>query len=342
VTDNNKGVAMNAESKGVAKVLLVMCLVLFAHMSSAANTEINVATAYAADSFQTINLQQYADDVAKATDGKVFLKLHPAGKLLKPTEIYSGVRDGKAQGGEVIMSSLAKEHPLFGMDALPFIVSGYPDARRMWDISRPAIEKVLSGHGLQLLYAVPWPPQNLYSKQQINAMKDFKGLRMRVYNHASERISELVGATPVTIQVVELSNAIAAGKLDLMLTSSWTGVDTKAWTNLRYYYQVNAWFPKNMVFISKKIFDALDADTQKKLIDAAGVAEQRGWKLSQNTDREYENQLVANKIHVSTMDPFIRRYLDRIGENLAREWLKQAGHDELNILLKYTTERSMK
>jgi TRAP-type C4-dicarboxylate transport system substrate-binding protein len=333
---------MNADLKGVAKVLLVMCLALFSQVSSAAGIEINVATAYAADSFQTVNLQQYADEVAKATDGKVLLKVHPAGKLLKPTEIYSGVRNGKAEGGEVIMSSLAKEHPLFGMDALPFIVSGYPDARRMWDISRPAIAKVLSGHGLQLLYAVPWPPQNLYSKQQINSMKDFKGLRMRVYNPASERISQLVGATPVTIQVVDLTSAIAEGKLDLMLTSSWTGVDTKAWSNLRYYYQVNAWFPKNMVFISKKIFDQLDAETQKKLMNAAEVAEQRGWKLSQSTDREFENQLIANKIQVSAMDPYIRRYLDRIGENLAREWLKQAGNDELNVLLKYTTDRSMR
>lgn len=333
---------MNPDPKGAARFLLMICLALFSRVTSAASVEINMATAYAADSFQTINLQQYADEVAKATEGKVLVKLHPAGKLLKPTEIYSGVRNGKAEGGEVIMSSLAKEHPLFGMDALPFIVSGYHDARRMWDISRPAIEKLLSSHGLQLLYAVPWPPQNLYSRKEITAMKDFKGLRMRVYNPASERISELVGAKPVTIQVVDLNTAIAEGKLDLMLTSSWTGVDTKAWTGLRYYYQVNAWFPKNMVFISKKVFDRLDADTRKQMFDAAQVAEQRGWKLSQSTDREYENQLVANRIHVSTIDPFIRRYLDRIGENLAREWLKQAGNDELAVLLKYTTDRSMK
>jgi TRAP-type C4-dicarboxylate transport system substrate-binding protein len=333
---------MKPDLKSATRMLLMVCVALLSHVSLAAGVEINVATAYPADSFHTVNLQQYADDVAKATEGKVVLKVHPGGKLLKPTEIYTGVRNGKAEAGEVIMSSLSKEYPLLGIDALPFIVSGYPDARRMWDISRPAVEKVLSGHGLQLLYAVPWPPQNLYSKREIATMKDFKGLRMRSYNHATERISELVGATPVTIQVVELTKAIAEGKLDMMLTSSSTGVDTKAWTNLRHYYQVNAWLPKNMVFISKKVFDGLDADTKKKLFDAARIAEQRGWRLSENTDREFEAQLVANKVNVSSVDPFIRRYLDRIGENLAREWLKQAGQDELNILLKYTTDRSMK
>jgi TRAP-type C4-dicarboxylate transport system substrate-binding protein len=304
--------------------------------------EINVATAYAADNFQTQNLQQYANDIARATDGQIVFRIHPAGTLIKPAEIFSGVREGRAEAGEVIMSSLAKELPLFGMDALPFIVSGYDDARRMWEASRPAVERALHERGLQLLYAVPWPPQNLYAKHAITTMQDFKGLRMRAYNPATERISELIGAKPVTIQVVDLAKAIAEEKLDLMLTSSWTGVDTKAWSRLQYYYKVNAWIPKNIVFVNRKLFDKLDAATQKKLFEAARVAEQRGWKLSRDSDQDYEAQLSANRINVSHMDPFIRRYLDRIGENLAREWLKKAGSEELKILLQYTTDRSMK
>jgi TRAP-type C4-dicarboxylate transport system substrate-binding protein len=333
---------MTPDLKSAARMLLMMCVALLSHMSLAANVEINVATAYAADNFHTVNLQQYADEVEKATKGQVLIKIHPAGKLLKPTEIFQGVRQDKAEAGEVIMSSLAKEIPLFGIDALPFIVSGYPDARRMWEASREGVAKALNERGLQLLYAVAWPPQNLYSKDAITTMKDFKGLRMRSYNHATERISELIGAKPVTIQVIDLNKAIAEGRLDLMLTSSWTGVETKAWSRLNYYYKVNAWFPKNVVFISKKVFDKLDAETRKKLLDMAATAEERGWKLSQNSDQTFEDQLAAHKVNVSNIDPFIRRYLDRIGENLAREWLKQAGNDELKVLLKYTTERSMK
>jgi len=262
--------------------------------------------------------------------------------LLKPTEIFSGVRSGKAGGGEVIMSSLANEIPLFGIDSLPFIVSGYDDARRMWEASRSGIEKALNERGLQLLYAVPWPPQNLYSRRAINAMQDFKGLRMRVYNPATQRISELIGAKPVTIQVLDLAEQIANEKLDLMLTSSLTGVETKAWSRLQYYYKVNAWIPKNVVFLNKKVFDELSKETQLKIMDAAHVAEQRGWQLSQNNDKDWENHLANNKVNIAIIDPFIRRYLDRIGENLAREWLKQAGSEELKILLKYTTDRSMK
>lgn len=308
----------------------------------AAPLEISVATAYSADNFQTQNLQQFADDVKRATGARITFKIYPAGTLLKPVDIFSGVRAGRAGAGEVMMSSLAREHVIFGLDSLPFIVSDYEDARRMWDASRPAVENALAEKDLQLLYAVPWPAQNLYASREIKTIRDFKGLSMRSYNQATERIAELIGANPVTIQVMDLRKAIEAGKLDLMLTSSWTGVDTKAWSRLKYYYKVNAWIPKNVVFIHKKLFASFDPDTRAKLMEAARSAEKRGWKLSQESDRRYENELVENNINVSTMDFFLRSYLDRMGENLAREWLHKAGAEELKILLKYTTERSMK
>lgn len=333
---------MGTRIKNIGRWLFAGLLALLVLGAPArAAVEINVASAYAGDNFQTRNLQLYAEDVARLTGGQVRVRIHPAGTLVKSAEIYDAVREGRIEAGEVVMSSLVKENPLFGMDSLPFIVSGYDDASRMWEASRPAIEKVMAGRGLKAMYAVPWPPQNLYSRQPINTVRDFKGLRMRTYSPATERVAELIGAKPMAIDAVGLANAIAEDRLDLMLTSSWTGVETRAWSKLQYYYRVSAWIPKNIVFINKKFFDNLDGETQRKLSEAAHSAEQRGWKLSRESDQQFESQLQANKIQVSTIDPFLRRYLDRIGEKLAREWLKQAQGEELQILLRYTTERSM-
>lgn len=328
-------------SRIVAAVMTFLAQSLFAWPAHAA-TDIDVATAYAADNFQTRNLQQFADDVRAATGGRVVFRIHPGGKLLKPAQIYAGVRDGKAGGGEVIMSSVEKEAALFGIDSLPFIVSGYDDAKRLWEASRREVGKLLDAQGLKLLYAVPWPPQNLYAIDEINTIRDFTGRSMRVYTPATERIAQLLGARPVTFQVIDLGKALAAGRIELMLTSSWTGVDTRAWSSMRYYYKVNAWLPKNMVFMRKDIFAGLSEADRKQLLDAAKTAETRGWQMSQDSDAEYEKQLKANGIKVAGLDFMIRNYLDRVGETVAREWLKKAGVDEMNVLLKYTVERSAK
>lgn len=323
----------------LAVIFLLCCTLGRAH---AEQPDIKIATAYAADNFQTKNLQQFANDVSVATKGAVTLKIFSAGSLLAPKDIFSGTRTGKADGGEVMMSSLAKEDAIFGMDALPFIVSSYDDARHMWDASRGTVAKALDARGLQLLYAVPWPPQNVYTNRPMTTTQDFRGQRLRTYNPATERIADLLGAKPVRIEVVDLARSIADDKFDLMFTSSWTGVETKAWSKMRYYYRAGAWFPKNVVFINKQVFEALQPAQKKALLEQASVAETRGWKMSQDSDAGYETQLAANNVTVSNIDPFIRHGLDRLGETLAREWLKQAGRDEWQVLLKYTTERSQK
>jgi TRAP-type C4-dicarboxylate transport system substrate-binding protein len=307
-----------------------------------AGIDIDMATAYAPDNFQTRNLQQYADEVKTATEGRVNLRIHSNGKLLKPAQIYQGVRSGKAGGGEVIMSSVEKEAALFGIDSLPFIVSGYDDAKRLWEASRDEVGKILAAQGMTLLYAVPWPPQNLYSMDEVVTIRDFTGRSMRAYSPGTERIAQLIGARPVTVQVMDLGKALAARRVELMLTSSWTGVDTRAWSAMKYYYKVNAWLPKNMVFISKQIFDGLSAGDRKLLLDAAKTAEARGWQMSQESDAEYEKQLKANGIKIAGLDFMIRNYLDRVGETVAREWLKKAGVNEMKVLLKYTVDRSAK
>lgn len=332
---------MGTGSRVVAAVMVFLMHIFFMRLVHAA-TNIDMATAYAADNFQTRNLQQFADEVRSATGGRLNMRIHPGGKLLKPAQIYSGVREEKADGGEVIMSSLEKEAALFGIDSLPFIVSGYDDARRLWEASRQEVAKILESQGLKLLYAVPWPPQNLYAIDEINTIRDFTGRSMRVYTPATERIAQLLGARPVTFQVIDLGKALAAGRIELMLTSSWTGVDTRAWRSMKYYYRINAWLPKNMVFLSKRVFDGLSEADRKQLLDAADVAERRGWQMSQESDAEYERELKNNGIKVAGLDFMIRNYLDRIGETVAREWLKKAGANEMKVLLKYTVERSAK
>lgn len=329
---------------GVAFALLWLALSICADVS-AQTVHLKLATAYSADNFQTQNIMQFADDVKRATAGQIQIDVHPAGELLKPAAIFDGVKTGDvAQAGEVIMSSLSKEHVVFGLDTLPFFVNDYEDAKRLWRLSRPQVEKALDQRGLVALYAVPWPPQNLYANRPISTPQDFKGLRMRDYNAATERIAQIVGATAVKIEVLDLASAIADKKVDLMLTSSWTGGDAKAWTGMKYYYKVNAWIPKNIVFINKAVFNKLSADAQQKIIAAAQQAEQRGWQLCRAKDSEFEAQLAAHNMQIGGLDPFVRNFLDGAGEKVAHEYLKN-GHAEdaqelSQILVQYTLERN--
>lgn len=301
--------------------------------------EWRVATAYPADNYHTTNLQQFGETVAQETGGAVKLAIHPNASLYKGPDIFPAVKSGKIEGGEVILSGLGGESQLFALDSLPFVVRGFDDARLLWRLSRPAIAKRFAEHGLQLLYAVPWPPQNLYSVRPLLHGDDVKGLRMRTYNPMMERLAEIMGAKPVPLQTAELSAAIGQKKIDLMLTSSWTGVENRAWTGFGYYYSnVNAWIPKNAVFVSKKLYDALDPDMKARIDAAASQAEERGWKLAQQNSARYDQELAASGLKVQAIDHLLLRQFQRYGEKLAFEWLRNENGEGLQVLLSFQTE----
>ena len=222
--------------------------------------------------------------------------------MFPATAIKSAVRIGQAQVGEILISVHENEDPMFGIDVVPFLAASYDEARKLWLASKPAIERKLASQGLMVLFAVPWPPQGIYAKKEINTVADMQGLSWRVYNAGTERIAQIVGAYPVTIQAADLRQALATGLINAFMTSSATGYDTKAWETMSYFYDTQAWLPKNVTFVNKAAFDRLDKPTQDSVLKVAAAAEARGWWRSQDKTKWYVDQLTARGMKVAAAE----------------------------------------
>lgn len=300
-----------------------------------AQTKWNLPAAYPADNPHSVNLTAFAKDVADLTSGKLQITVHAAASLFKAPEIKRAVATGQAQVGEVLISLHENEDPLFGIDVVPFVATSYPAAKKLWLASKPAVEKKLASQGLLLLFAVPWGPQGIYAKKDLNTMEDMKGLKWRAYNVGTSRIAELVGAQPVTIQAAELPQALATGVVNAFMTSGSTGYDSKAWESMTHFYDTQAWIPKNVTFVNKAAFDALDKPTQDAILKAAAVAEERGWKLAEEKATWYLEQLAANKMKVLPPPPALKAGLEKVGEQLTADWSKKAGADGEAVIAAY-------
>ena len=303
--------------------------------TSQAQTNWKLATGYRAESFHTQNIAQFARDVGAASGGQLTIEVFPNSTLAKLADISQAVRDGKAQAGETIMTSMVKDIPIAGADSVPFVVSTYSDAQRLWKLQRPGIEKHFSERGMKLLYAVPWPPQGLHSSKPIRSLADFKGTQMRTYNATTLRIAELLGAKPVDVPMVDVGKALSEGRMDNMITSALTGVENKVWGQIKYYYEINAWFPKNVVFVSTKAFDALKPDIRAAVLKAAGDAETRGWSASQALATSATEELRANGVKIERIPPDVDMEIKRMGEKFSREWVRSVGNEANTIFVPY-------
>ena len=308
-----------------SRALLLLAAAWACAGAAQAQTKWDLPAAYAATNFHTINLTEFAADVDKATAGKLKITVHANASLFKANEIKRAVQGGQAQVGEVLISNFSNEWALFSADALPFLADSYDEAVKLWKVQKPLFQKKLAEQGLMTLYAVPWPPQGIYVKKPINSAADLKGVKWRAYNPQTSRIAELVGAQPVTVQAAELSQALATGVVESYMSSGSTGYDTKTYEHLKYWYDTQAWLPKNVVLVNKAAFAALDKPTQDAVLKAGAEAEARGLASSKKANAETLDKLKANGMQILPPSPQLKAEMKKIGDTMLKEWLEKAG-----------------
>jgi TRAP-type C4-dicarboxylate transport system substrate-binding protein len=321
---------------GTIKVLALTCaLVSFLSAAASAQTQWDLPANYGASAFHTKNIVQFAAEVDKATGGSLKIVVYPGGARIEHADIKRAVSDGKVAAGEILISLAADEAPVYGVDSIPFLATGYDGARKLYEVQKPCLEKQLAKEGLVLLFSVPWPPQGIYAKREIKSIDDLKGLKFRTYNVMTKRIAELVGAQPTQIEVPDLPAAFASGRVEVMITSASSGVQSKAEEYLTHYIDTQAWLPRNMVFANKAAFDLLSAVEQQALTEAAGAAEERGWKLSIEEMTIKTTALKNAGILVLAPSEQLKTGLAKIGGAVSGEWATSAGADGEAMLAAY-------
>ena len=315
---------------------------LLAASGTLAQTKWDLPAAYPATNFHTENLTQFAKEIDTATGGKLKITVHANASLFKAPEIKRAVQSGQAQIGEILLANFANESPIYALDGVPFLATGYGDARKLYDASRPAMDKLLAAQGLKMLYAVAWPPQGIFSKREVASVADLRGIKWRAYSPATAKIAELIGAQPVQIQQAELSQAMATGVIESYMSSVSTGYDTKTYESIKNYYDTQAWLPKNAVLVNLKSFNALDAATQAAVTKAAADAQERGWKTSQEKTEEYKRLLTGKGMTIHKPSAKLMTDMQQVGALMLTDWQKASGAEGAAIIADYNKLRAKK
>ncbi len=295
----------------------------------------DMPTPYPDAQFHTKNIAQFAEEIAAATNGDLTIRIHPAGSLFKHPEIKNAVRGGQAPIGEFFLSLLSNENAAFGADSQPFLATTYEEAARLWAAQKPVVTALLEKQGLMPLYSVPWPPQSLYTTRPVNAVADLAGLKLRTYNATLEDFAARTGAAPTQVEVPDIPQAFSTGRVEAMITSPSTGVTSSAWDYVKYYTDIQAWVPKNIVVVNKRAFDKLKPETQAAVLAAAEAAEARGWEMSKAETATQTAALAEKGMTIVAPSPELMAGLKEIGAAMLEDWKAKAGESGEAILSAY-------
>jgi TRAP-type C4-dicarboxylate transport system substrate-binding protein len=295
--------------------------------------------AYPATNFHSENAADFGKCVTDATGGKIEIVTHPNGSLFKGNEIKRAVQTGQAPIGERLISAHQNENPLYGVDSVPFVVSSFDEHEKMWAIAGPKIAAALDAENLHYLYSVPWPPQGFYFKKEVNSVADMKGVKFRSYSTATARLAELTGMLPVQVEAAELSQALATGVAESFISSGATGYDSKVWEHLTHFYEVDAWLPRNIVFVNKDAWNGLDDAAKAAMNDCAAKAKAAGLERSKAYTQFTLDGLKTGGMKVQRAGDALVGELKAIGATMTEEWLANAGADGKAIIDAYNASK---
>lgn len=281
--------------------------------------------AYSATNFHSATGAEFANCVSIGTGGSLEIVTHPGGSLISGNDIKRAIQTGQVQIGERLLSAHQNENALFGFDSIPFLATSFEDAAALWEAAKPQLSELLQSQNLHLLYSVPWPPQGLYFKQEVNSVADMEGIKFRSYNTATARLAELSGMIPIQIEAAEISQAFATGVADSMISSGSTGYDRKVWESLTHFYEVDAWLPRNYVMVNQGAWDDLDDATRSVINGCASLAEYAGtWRAVHYTEFTL-GELAKNGMVVQRAGETLQEELREFGVIMTNEWLENSG-----------------
>lgn len=283
----------------------------------------DMALAYSATNYHSEIAAEFAAEITANSDLDVVT--HAGGSLFSGSEIFGAVRRGLAPIGERLISALSNEDPIYEIDSVPFLATGFDGAKALYKASRPALEETLNESGLHFLYSCPWPPQGFYSVSEASDMGALAGLKFRAYNATTSRMAEGLGMVPTTIEAAELSQAFATGVAESMISSGSTGYDRSLWEHVDYFYDVQAWLPRNMVIVNQGAWDGLDAATQGVIETAASNAETACWAKAEELSGWYLEQFTANGMTLGTLPDAVAAEFKTVGAELRDDWLARIG-----------------
>ena len=148
-------------------------------LNAQAATKWDLPSAYPASNLHTQNLEQFVKDVKELSKGELDITLHSNASLYKAPEIKRAVQGNQAQIGEILLTNFANEDPVYELDGLPFLATGYDASFKLYQAQKPFLEKKLASQGMMLLYSVAWPPQGIFANRDIKQVSDMKGLKWR-------------------------------------------------------------------------------------------------------------------------------------------------------------------
>jgi TRAP-type transport system periplasmic protein len=204
--------------------------------------------------------------IAKATAGRVKITVNDS--IIAGPQIAASVRDGRVPMSAALHTYLAADEPRMGIFNLPGLVENMAEYTYVFNafwgedlaqIWRDKWNAVVLAEGA-------WCTQQLFSKEPIQKLEDFRNKKLRVHNPQTAALMNALGAKPVPLQLSEVVPSLERGVIDGLFTSTCYGHGQEYWKLAKNVQNwslgpLNGW----AILVNKEAWAKIPAELQGKI-----------------------------------------------------------------------------
>ena len=217
-----------------------------------------------ATTFPCVQMERWAKEVEKRTNGKVKIQTFPGGTLLPAKNIFDGVITGSADIGNFAMSYQPGRFPVSEAVDLPV---GFTSAKAASLALFDLIEKYPKEfEKVKLLTLFTCPPADFMTTKPVKSLKDLKGMELRVSGTGAEAVKRL-GGIPIAMPQSETPEALQKGVVKGVVSSMEILKDFNFAAYCPYATDANLFVVTFAVVMNQTKWNSLPADVKKVLDD---------------------------------------------------------------------------
>ena len=317
--------------KGVTKtsVLCLTGLFLLLSTSPVVAKTIKLRFSSGFPTVQTITgkiIQPWIEEINKASEGKVHIKLYPAGALGKPPGQFDVAEKGLADFSYHLAYYTPGRFPLTSVFSLPFMPpSGEKISEAMWKTFKKEAKYREEYRKVKVLALFGHPGGHFHTvNTPIRSMADFKGLKIRTANPSISKALSIWGAVPLAQPITETYQSLQLGVLDGTVLV-WEGMGVFKLNELTKYATIgNLYTMPMMIVMNKKSWDKLPEEIKTLIDNTTGLKmSMAAGKAFDDMEKPFRGMALKKGIEEIYLDPAEYQKMKDSTLPLREEWAKE-------------------
>jgi TRAP-type transport system periplasmic protein len=274
---------------------LALALILAAGAASAqAPVRIKLGTLAPQGSTWHQLLTSMAQDISKAANGKVELKIYAGGTQGNEGEMIRKMSIGQLQAASITAIGLHEITPEPQAEDAPFMIDSYEEYDFVHEKVRGKLEQAIARKNFQVLHWGEVGFVYLFSTQPYRTPADFGKGKVFTWNGdpGAEAAWKAAGFHPVVLSSTDLVPSLTSGMINIVTQSPLYAYTTNLYSRANNMLDLHWGFLTGATVVRRDTWEKIPADLRQKVLE---IAEDYGRKTRDDIRKQNEDSIQQMK-----------------------------------------------